>query len=257
MAKKPGYVYVAEDTSKPSHYKIGQSTDPDARERTLQGGGLAKTINIIKRVQVDDMDAVERAFHEILRPHRVGGEWFNINLDQVTPMFNYLGRLRAAEPSEVEHDDDLTRDMVPGAWHEDGWKMHCGGATQAAIAERFGVTQGAVVAMKQKMRSAGRGYQERDRRSKAVRREERSPSGTPQSSFRQPIVDVLTRLGGRARAKDVLNAIEDIMSLSSADRRKLRTGQVVWKNKAQWARQQLKDDGVLKRDSARGWWELA
>ena len=249
MAKRPGYVYVAEDTSKPSHYKIGQSTDPDQRERTLRGGGLAKTINIVKRVQVDDMDAVERAFHEILKPHRVDGEWFNINLDQVTPMFDYLGRLRAAERSNARH--------VPREWHEEGWKMHCKGATEAAIAQTFGVTRSAVAAMKRKMRRSGRGDEERNRSSKAVSKRERSPGGTPQSDFRQPIVDVLKRLGGRARAKDVLRGIEDVMNLSSADRRKLRTGQVVWKNKAQWARQQLKDDGVLKRDSAWGWWELA
>ena len=254
MAKKPGYVYVAEDTSKPSHYKIGQSTDPDQRERTLRGAGLARTINIVKRVQVDDMDAVEHAFHEILKPHRVRGEWFNINLDQVIPMFEYLSRLHAG-PKPVGTQRPNAR-HVPGEWHEEGWKMHCEGATEAAIAQKFGVTRGAVAAMKRKMRRIGRGDEEWNRPSNAGERKEQPQGGTPLSAFNQPIKKVLKRLGGRARAEDVLSGIEKVMNLSQADRKKLKTGHIVWRKKASWAAHQLKRVGDLKPDSEWGWWEL-
>jgi len=249
---KRGYVYVAEDKSKPSHYKIGKTTDPEQRERQLQGAGLGKRIKIVERVQVDDMDAVEHAFHEILKPHQVEGEWFNITLNQVKPMLACVGSFgnfqRTPTPSKVE--------KRRGGWHEDGWKMHCEGATQAAVATRFGVTQGAVVAMKKKMRNAGRGHEEGQQLGTAAG-VGRSQRATSRASFSSAIIKVLKRLGGRARAKDVLSGVESELNLSQADLKKRSNGQVVWRNNAQWAQQQLKKKGVLRSDSQWGWWELA
>lgn len=255
MAEKRGYVYVAEDKTRPSVYKIGQTTNLAQRERSLQGGGADERIKIVESVLVNDMDAVEHAFHRIL-PNPMGREWFNITLDRVRPMFEVLRSLGPVEPKQRAAPQRSDARRVRGEWHEDGWKMHCEGVTQAAIAERFGVTQGAVVAMKRKMRNAGRGHEER-KPPQTSRRKERSRGVTPVSSFHQPIIDVLKRLGGRARAKDVLSGIEEEMNLGRADLKKLGTGQVIWKNRAQWARQALKENGVLKPDSDRGWWELA
>lgn len=253
---KRGYVYVAEDKSKPSHYKIGQTTDLVQRERTLQGGGLGKRIKIVEHVQVDDMSAVEHAFHKILEPQWVDGEWFNITLDQVRPMLACVGSPGANINKTSELQRPPKAKSGRGGWHEEGWKMHCEGATQAAVAERFGVTQGAVVAMKRKMRNAGRGHEEGTAlHAAAGKRRSRYP--TPLASFRQPIVDVLKKLGGRGRTKDVLSRVESQVNLNQADLKRRSNGQLVWHNNARWARQKLKEDGVLKSNSQRGWWELA
>ena len=263
MAAKRGYVYVAEDKMRHSYYKIGKTTNLDQRERQLQGGALHERIKIVEFVQVDDMDAVEHAFHKILDRHReeLGNkrsEWFNITLDEVRPMLKCLGSLGSAllpQQSVAPRLDGLTAGRTPGEWHKDGWMMHCEGATQATIAQKFGVTQGAVVAMKRKMRTAGRGHEERNR-AKQGKRKKRSEGATPVSSYRQPIIDVLKRLGGSARVKDVLRGVEEEMHLGQADLKKLSNGQVTWQNRAQWARQELKDEGVLRSDSEWGWWEL-
>ncbi len=253
---KRGYVYVAEDKSKPSHYKIGQTTDLVQRERTLQGGGLGKRIKIVEHVQVDDMSAVEHAFHKILEPQWVDGEWFNITLDQVRPMLACVGSPSADSNKTSERQRSPKAKSGRGGWHEEGWKMHCEGATQAAVAKKFGVAQGAVVAMKRKMRNAGRGHEDGNRTTRSSR-QRRSQYPTPPASFRQPIVDVLKKLGGRGRTKDVLNRVESQVNLNQADLKKRSNGQLVWQNNAQWARLKLKEDGVLKSDSQWGWWELA
>lgn len=251
MAKKRGYVYVLEDKNTYSQYKIGKTTNLAQRERDLQGAGPHDSFKIVESVQVDDMDAVEQAFHAILKRHLVPSErgkreWFNFTLDEVRPMLRCLENLGAARPKPNRQ----------GEWHEDGWKMHCDGVTEIAIAQEFRVTRGAVAAMKRKMRSLGRGHEERNRGSKAGARKERVQGGTPLSSFRQPIIEVLQRFGGRARAKDVLLGIEKLMSLGPADLKKLKTGHVVWRKRASWAAHQLKIEGELKPDSQWGWWEL-
>ena len=141
--------------------------------------------------------------------------------------------------------------------------MHCAGATQAEIAEKFGVSSGAVVAMKRKMRSAGRTSEEARRsethRTTGTAQRRKSGAATPLRAFRQPIVDVLNELGGRGEAKVVLQRVEQRMKrrLNQADYKRLQNGQEVWSNKAQWMRQQLKKEGVIRPDSPRGWWELA
>lgn len=83
------------------------------------------------------------------------------------------------------------------------------------------------------------------------------PGKTPQAEFRQPILDVLEELGGRGRAKDVKARVGERVRLRSGDLAQYEGGQVVWEISVAWERQKLKDEGVLKSDSLRGWWELA
>ena len=219
------------------------------------------------RISSDDSAAADCAF-------RLLGLWRTSLID---------GSLRtpAKLPSEliepadhVRHDlgelapaDDDASGRSPkkvnrGGWHEDGWKMHCAGATQAEIAEKYGVGLGAVVAMKRKMRNAGRTSEEAHRsahRTTGTARRRKSGAATPQQAFRQPIVDVLNDLGGKGQAKVVLKRVEQRMKrrLNEADYERLNNGQEVWSNKAQWMRQQLKNEGVIRSDSQHGWWELA
>ena len=162
---KPGYIYVATQKGFDGICKVGQTIDVRQREVTLSGGAIAD-IQIIESVWVNDMDAVERAFHEILKdkPYPLKGrrEWFHISVDRVLPMLRCVGN--AQEQPQV-HETGIpapsSRGSERGNWHEDGWQMHCRGATQAQIAKKFGVSEGAVVSMKKKMRDQGRS----DRRS--------------------------------------------------------------------------------------------
>lgn len=259
---KQGYVYIATDEDTPGHCKIGKADDVATRQRTLNSGKPKPTIKIVASVLVDDNVAVEAAFKQILHHQHAHGEWFNIEEHRVRPMLMCFERapLEGASSDRGAPADAVVR---RGSWHEDGWKMHCAGATQAEIAERFGVSQGAVVALKRKMRGAGRSSEEThrsERRPSTGTAPSRSrPSATPISAYRQPIVDVLKDLGGGGQAKAVLEQVEQRMKakLNQADYRRLKNGQEVWSNKAQWMRQQLKNEGVLKSDSRRGWWELA
>ena len=165
--------------------------------------------------------------------------------------------------ADGDASDQSPKEVKRGDWHEDGWRMHCAGATQAEIAEKFGVSPGAVVAMKRKMRSAGRKSEEAHRsethRTTGTGRRQKSGAATPKQAFRQPIVDVLNDLGGRGQAKVVLQRVEQRMKrrLNEADYERRKGGQEVWSNNAQWMRQQLKNEGVIRSGSPHGWWELA
>ena len=176
-----GYVYVAEQKDRPGYCKVGKTRNPDSREKNLSGSAMAQ-IDIVECVQVDDMDAVEKAFHAILPRTNRQGEWFNIETERVLPMLQCLkskqqleaptqpsrpqkhsrSQAGSALPGKTPPIEDASGSKVAGrgGWHEDGWRMHCEGATQAEIAKKFGVTEGAVVAMKKKMRGAGRRSEE-------------------------------------------------------------------------------------------------
>lgn len=264
-----GYVYVAKHETKPATFKIGRTSDIRQRDNALQGGAPGRPIKIVEYALVDDMHAVEKALHAMLRQALLPNEreWFNIELDQVTPMLALMRRWCATSPTATQ--PRIQRRSEPSAtptdarnrrgwWHEDGWKMHCEGAAQAAIAKEFDVTGPTVGWMIDKMRKAGRGHEERNRsRPKRGRKKASVPGRIPQWAFRQPIVDVLRALGGRGPVKEVLRLLERKMDFSEADRKKLKNGAIAWENRAQWERAQMKQDGVLKPDSERGWWELA
>jgi hypothetical protein len=86
----------------------------------------------------------------------------------------------------------------------------------------------------------------------------RSPK-TPQRVLRQHIVQALRTLGGRARVSDVIAQMAvqlegqllegDLVWRESAN-------EPAWQNNAKWERFQMTQEGVLKRDSPRGIWEL-
>lgn len=92
----------------------------------------------------------------------------------------------------------------------------------------------------------------------------RLPSGqaTPQSAYNQLVMEAIYELGGRARARDVLEVVEKNMNmqglLTDEDYQCIPSGQIRWKKNANWARFKLKDEyGLLKSDSPTGIWELS
>lgn len=102
------------------------------------------------------------------------------------------------------------------------------------------------------------------RTKKAVRAvKSRLPRGlrTPEEAFRKPILKALVELGGSAPIGEVLELVgknmegkltkHDFETLPS-DLRSIR-----WRNTAQWCRNTLVREGLMKRDSPHGIWEIS
>jgi len=89
----------------------------------------------------------------------------------------------------------------------------------------------------------------------------RVPRGvrTPQSEFRAPLLRVLYESGGSARNSDVVDRLGVLTGsrLNDVDRLKIASGQVRWRNAVQWERNVMAQEGLVKKDSPRGVWELA
>jgi restriction system protein len=83
---------------------------------------------------------------------------------------------------------------------------------------------------------------------------------TPEAAFRQPILKVLTEKGGSARMNDVLNDVEQLMKsvLKQVDYQPLPSQPDAprWRNTAQWERDTMVKEGLLKSTSPRGVWEI-
>ncbi len=84
---------------------------------------------------------------------------------------------------------------------------------------------------------------------------------TPQDAFRQPILETLNEMGGSAPVAKALERIEDKMKsvLNDYDRQFLPSQPKMqrWNNNAQWCRNTLVQEGLLKSDSPRGVWEIS
>jgi len=91
----------------------------------------------------------------------------------------------------------------------------------------------------------------------------RLPRGlrTPEDAFRRPILEALVELGGKAPLGEVLGLVEKKMSaqLTKYDREPLPSDpkSVRWRNTAQWCRNTLVREGLMKGDSPHGIWEIS
>ncbi|MCK6483457.1 MAG: hypothetical protein HUU22_14070 [Phycisphaerae bacterium] len=84
---------------------------------------------------------------------------------------------------------------------------------------------------------------------------------TPESAYYQPILKVLEEMGGSGKVADVLDRVKAIMKpvLKDVDYEPLASGpdNPRWRNAAQWARNSMIKEGLLKGDSPRGVWEIS
>ncbi|MEO1665348.1 MAG: winged helix-turn-helix domain-containing protein [Chloroflexota bacterium] len=84
---------------------------------------------------------------------------------------------------------------------------------------------------------------------------------TPQDAYRVPILEALVEMGGSANLNDVLEHVYNKMKphLNDHDHAPLPSDQNTprWRNTAQWARNQLRSEGLLKGDSPRGTWGIS
>ena len=81
----------------------------------------------------------------------------------------------------------------------------------------------------------------------------------PQREFREPLLQTLSELGGKATAKQIRQIMEEKMSslLHPADYQPVSSGEVRWWNAVCWERKDLVEEGILSANSERGIWELS
>jgi len=80
----------------------------------------------------------------------------------------------------------------------------------------------------------------------------------PESEYWIPILDLLQKAGGRARGRDVIDALEERLQsrFGRADEDILEMGEVRWRNRARFARLRMKELGLVSSQSPRGIWEI-
>lgn len=83
---------------------------------------------------------------------------------------------------------------------------------------------------------------------------------TPRTEYREPILAVLAKMGGSGRVGDVLAEVHEIMKprLTKHDHKPLPSNPKTprWYNTAQWCRNDLANEGLIRRDTSRGVWQL-
>jgi negative regulator of replication initiation len=80
----------------------------------------------------------------------------------------------------------------------------------------------------------------------------------PRKAYRRPILKALYEFGGSGRATEVLDRVGILLSgiLNDKDKVLLSTGEPRWRKAANWVRFELVKEGLLKKNSQRGIWEL-
>ena len=78
-------------------------------------------------------------------------------------------------------------------------------------------------------------------------------------AYELPILQVLAERSGRAGKNEVLDALEPLLAnqLTELDRAQIASGEIRWRNRAQFVRLRLVERGEMERGSPRGIWELA
>ena len=83
---------------------------------------------------------------------------------------------------------------------------------------------------------------------------------TPKSTFREPILMVLKKYGGKADRMKVLKELENIMNekLTDFDRSDISSGTIRWQKSAEWEVRAMREQGILKQvhEEPRGVWAL-
>jgi len=93
---------------------------------------------------------------------------------------------------------------------------------------------------------------------KARTKRARTGSILPDEEYELPILQILNERGGRTPTSEVIDALEKRLDgrLTPTDRETLNSGQVRWRNRAQFVRLRLINDGDMAKDSPRGVWEI-
>jgi hypothetical protein len=115
---------------------------------------------------------------------------------------------------------------------------------------------------RRRRRDAGKsqGTRQRRQRTKAPRLPRAKP-GTilPESEYEIPMLEIISEHGRRAAAREVLDELETRLSgrLTEVDQEELGSGNVRWRNRAQFVRLRLIEQGDMVKNSPRGVWEIS
>jgi len=90
------------------------------------------------------------------------------------------------------------------------------------------------------------------------KRKEKAPR-TSQEVLREYLLMTLRELGGSAHCSAVKDRMREMLAgrFLPGDLLKRDTGEIVWENNTHWERNALVKEGILKKHSPRGVWELA
>ena len=113
-----------------------------------------------------------------------------------------------------------------------------------------------------KPRTTGRGEPGRRTRRRNVRssRSRRAARGTllPEPEYELPILRYLVSHDGRAPSREVTDAVGEELDdrLTPADRERLSSGDIRWKNRVAFVRLRLVERGDLDANAPRGTWQI-
>jgi hypothetical protein len=134
---------------------------------------------------------------------------------------------------------------------------------EAGINGRTSINESDLAAAEAAPKSGSRpepGARSRRRRARTSR-PPRAKTGSilPESVYELPMLEVISEHGGRAPAREVLDELETRLDgqLTEVDRQQLGSGEVRWKNRAQFVRLRLVEQGDMVKDSPRGVWEIS
>lgn len=99
---------------------------------------------------------------------------------------------------------------------------------------------------------------QRRRRSKAGRPRAKSGTLLSESEYEFPLLQIIAEHGGRSPAREVLDELETRLDgrLTDVDREQLASGDIRWRNRAQFVRLRLVEQGDMVKNSPRGVWEI-
>lgn len=109
-----------------------------------------------------------------------------------------------------------------------------------------------------------RGGKSRKAPARSARRRKRLPraatgSMLPDAEYEAPILEILQDKGGRAPTREVIDALGERLDgrLTDTDHQRLSSGDVRWRNRAQFVRLKLIEQGDMIQSSPRGIWEIS
>jgi hypothetical protein len=104
-------------------------------------------------------------------------------------------------------------------------------------------------------------YTDRSSKSNTAKGGKRAPKGAllPEAEYELPILQALAEAGGRAATSELLERLGPKIqpSLQPADKERIVSGSVRWKNRAQFVRLNLVRSGDMVKGSPRGIWEIS
>jgi len=121
-----------------------------------------------------------------------------------------------------------------------------------------------VAALRKEWEALAKAEEQEDEQTRTERRnlgKLRKGLRTPTDAYFQPILQVLDQMGGRGKVSDVLARVGQVMKpvLKDVDYQPLNSDPDIprWRNAAQWARNTMRQEGLIKGDSPHGTWEIS